>query len=165
MIVCVDANYRSDETVAAAVGIQNWDDAASCLERVMHVKQLPAPYIAGQFYLREMPAIVDLLATIRGITLIVVDGYVWLGKHRRGLGVHLYERFDAVYPVIGVAKRPFRNNDSALAVRRGGSACPLYVTAIGIELGQAATEIGRMHGPHRIPTILKRADRLARDAR
>jgi deoxyinosine 3'endonuclease (endonuclease V) len=108
------------------------------MECVAHLRQLPAPYIAGQLYLREMPAIVVLLAKIANFRLIVVDGYVWLGKDRRGFGAHLYEHLDGRCPVIGAAKRPFRDNDCAVAVRRGNSDRPLYVTAIGIELGQAS---------------------------
>jgi len=125
MIICVDADYRSREIVAAAAGIQYWDDAAPCMECVAHLRQRPAPYIAGQLYLREMPAIGVLLAKIANFRLIVVDGYVWLGKDRRGFGAHLYEHLDGRYPVIGVAKRPFRDNDCAVAIRRGNSDRPL----------------------------------------
>jgi len=38
----------------------------------------------------------------------------------------------------------------------------LYVTAAGMRLQEAADRIQRMHGPHRIPTLLKRVDTLAR---
>jgi deoxyribonuclease V len=64
--------------------------------------------------------------------------------------------------VVGVAKRPFRGAP-ALEVLRGASARPLYVTAIGIDAAHAADGVRRMHGAHRIPTLLTRVDRLCRD--
>ena len=66
--------------------------------------------------------------------------------------------------VIGVAKTSFHDNDAAIEVARGASARPLYVTAEGIDVTRAADDVRRMHGAHRIPTILKRVDRLARDS-
>jgi endonuclease V-like protein UPF0215 family len=49
-------------------------------------------------------------------------------------------------------------------VRRGTSANPLFVTAVGIELVAAADCVRRMHGEHRIPEIVRLTDRLARTA-
>jgi deoxyribonuclease V len=37
------------------------------------------------------------------------------------------------------------------------------VTAVGIDLAEAARRLGEMHGPYRIPTLLKRVDRLCRE--
>ena len=51
----------------------------------------------------------------------------------------------------------------AYELLRGTSQRPLFVTAIGIDYGQAARWIGRMHGDNRLPTILKQVDRLARN--
>ena len=71
----------------------------------------------------------------------------------------MHERCGA--PVIGVAKTSFVGA-TATPVIRGASATPLYVTAIGIEQAVAAAQITAMHGPFRIPTLIKRADTLAR---
>jgi deoxyribonuclease V len=38
----------------------------------------------------------------------------------------------------------------------------LFVTAAGIAPPRAADLVRSMHGPHRIPTLLKRTDQLAR---
>jgi deoxyribonuclease V len=60
-----------------------------------------------------------------------------------------------------VAKRPFHESQ-ALPVLRRESKNPLFVTAAGIEASEAAEHVRVMHGEHRIPTLLKRADALAR---
>ena len=96
-------------------------------------------------------------------TCIVVDGYVWLdGNHRPGLGAQLYEVLNCEVPVIGVAKNPFKETDHATELRRGKSDRPLYITAVGLPVAQAVVNIGVMHGPYRLPAILKRVDQLSR---
>jgi deoxyribonuclease V len=64
--------------------------------------------------------------------------------------------------VIGVAKTRFMRAEPVETVLRGRSRSPLYVTAVGMDLGEAASHIRAMHGPYRIPTLLKRADQLSR---
>jgi deoxyribonuclease V len=66
--------------------------------------------------------------------------------------------------VIGVAKTPFRGDTWSTPVLRGQSKNQLHVTSVGIDSSQAAARVAAMHGEHRIPTLLKLADRLARDA-
>jgi deoxyribonuclease V len=41
----------------------------------------------------------------------------------------------------------------------------LYVTAAGIEASVAADWIAGMHGPYRVPTVLKRVDQLVRTSK
>jgi deoxyribonuclease V len=65
-------------------------------------------------------------------------------------------------PVIGVAKTPFRTATHAALVFRGRSARPLYVTAAGMTIADAARLVAAMAGSFRLPDALKRADRLAR---
>lgn len=164
MIACIDVDYRSDVAVTACVGIRDWGDANPCVERVRRSQHEAADYIPGEFYRRELPCILDVLATVDDVTVVVVDGYVWLAKNRPGLGAHLHAALGGGVTVVGVAKTPFRDNDAAVALTRGGSDRPLYITAAGIELSAAADAIGRMAGAHRMPAILKRVDRLARDS-
>lgn len=161
MIACVDVDYRDAEAVAACVGIARWDDAAPSIESVVRIAAV-APYEPGAFYRRELPCILAVLATMRDVGLVVVDGYVWLARERPGLGARLHEALGGSVPVVGVAKTAFRGNDAAVPVLRGRSARPLYVTAIGVDVDAAARDLAAMHGDHRIPTILARADRLAR---
>jgi deoxyribonuclease V len=53
---------------------------------------------------------------------------------------------------------------SSPEVRRDESTKPVYVTAVGMDIALAAEHVARMHGTYRLPTMLKRVDRLAREA-
>lgn len=164
VLVCVDVQYSATATLAALVGFRAWTDAAAAFELIEVSPADPLPYQPGRFFERELPYLAAILArvgerTAEPLDAIVVDGYVWLGPARPGLGVHVHERFGV--PVIGVAKTAFAGA-VAEPVVRGTSARPLLVTSIGIEPAAAAAAIGGMHGPFRIPTLLKRADSLAR---
>jgi deoxyribonuclease V len=96
------------------------------------------------------------------VDVVVIDGYVWLGPNRPGLGARLARQ--TPIPIVGVAKTSFKDNTEAIALTRGGSSRPLYVTATGMDVNAAVAAVARMHGTYRLPTILKRADRLARDS-
>ena len=105
-----------------------------------------------------------MTATVAGrLHTVVVDGHVWLGANesRPGLGAHLYRALGASIAVVGVAKNSFAGNQ-AIAVLRGQSKRPLYVTAAGTDVADAADAVRAMHGAHRIPTLLHQVDRLAR---
>ncbi len=56
----------------------------------------------------------------------------------------------------------FRTAAHAALVFRGRSGRPLYVTAAGMTIADAAHLVGAMAGSFRMPDALKRADRLAR---
>lgn len=162
MIACVDAAYRDSEAVAACVLLHSWTDGVSAGEIVRTVAPVE-DYRPGEFYLRELPCILALLRQVREPPhAVVVDGYVWLAEGRPGLGARLYESLGRSTAVVGVAKSRFAGATGAVPVMRGRSARPLYVSAAGIEVEQAAHHILMMHGAHRIPTLLKLADRLSR---
>ena len=162
MIACVDVNYGVAEVVVACVGIRDWTDDVPSMERVVRAAEVVAPYVPGQFYLREMPWIIRILESLTDVDLVVIDGYVWLAKDKPGLGARLFESLAGRCPVVGVAKGAFHNNDCAIPVMRGESTRPLYVTAAGIDADVAAEGVARMAGLHRMPVILKRVDRLTR---
>lgn len=162
MIVAVDVDYGANEVVAAGVGFAAWTDEHAAIEIVVTSDASPAPYEPGRFYLRELPHVRSVLGLVgTPIDAIVVDGYVWLAPDKGGLGAHLYAALGQATPVIGVAKTQFAGA-TAVEVLRGASARPLYVTAAGIDPAVAAQHVLAMHGEHRIPTLLKRADQLAR---
>jgi len=118
-------------------------------------------YRPGEFYLRELPAIRAVCRDAGPFALIVVGGYVDLDPAGRpGLGAHVHDEFGV--PVIGVAKTTFRTATHAAQIRRGQSARPLFVTAAGMTIADAASLIENMAGPFRIPDALRTADRLAR---
>jgi deoxyribonuclease V len=160
---CVDVDYRERAVVAACVGFQGWAAPAPRLERVVVTPGAAPEYEPGAFYRRELGYLLSVLAALpEPPELIVVDGFVWLGAERPGLGAHLHAALLGRSAVVGVAKRPY-HGALGIPVQRGHSAQPLYVTAIGVPLDEAAAGVRAMHGPHRIPTLLKRVDRLCRD--
>ncbi|NOK31922.1 endonuclease V [Corallococcus exercitus] len=164
MLACVDVDYRPDVTVAACVLFRGWTDgkeAGHLVER----GPIAEPYEPGQFYRRELPHLLRVLAGVQEpLEAIIVDGYVWLGEDKPGLGAHLYEALCQAVPVIGVAKTPYVTTGSALPIVRGQSLKPLLITAIGMETATAAEHIRRMHGSSRMPTMLKFVDRLCRES-
>ena len=161
MISAFDVHYMEDGSAsAAAVLFSNYRDAEPS-EIFTQLLPCPAQYIPGEFYRRELPCILMLLQQMEKTPdEIIIDGYVMLGN-RPGLGQHLFKSLDSKIPIIGVAKSLFEGS-SAAEVFRGGSINPLYITAAGLDLQEASKRIKTMHGDHRIPTLLKRVDLLAR---
>src|SRR5262245_3674269 len=159
MFACLDGDYRNGGAVAACVLFTDWGDEVSAGECVRRIPAV-APYQPGQFYRRELPCLLAVLGEVEApLQAVVVDGYVWLGdEHTPGLGAHLYEALGRAVPVVGVAKTRFGGARAAREVRRGASCRPLYVTAAGVDVEEAARGVARMHGHHRIPTLLKRVD-------
>jgi deoxyribonuclease V len=162
MLACVDVDYRDVGAVAACVCFNTWSDPTPASESAIQIEDVQ-PYEPGQFYRRELPCILAVLKSLPDSPrVVIIDGYVWLGKQRPGLGAHLYEALDKQVPVIGVAKTHFVGAEPVVLVTRGRSRTPLYITAAGLDLAVAASNIKAMHGPFRIPTMLKRVDELSR---
>lgn len=162
MMACVDVDYREHESVAACVLFSHWTSALADAEWIERLPP-PEPYQPGEFYRRELPCLLQVLQRAPVLQAVVIDGYVWLDADSRpGLGSHLYESLQRKVPVIGVAKTAFRGATFAMSVLRGESQSPLYVTAAGMRVELAAAGVQRMHGPYRLPTLLKRVDQLAR---
>lgn len=123
-----------------------------------------APYEPGAFYKRELPCILEMLGRLETLPeVIFVDGYVDLGVDHPGLGRHLFDALDGKIKVIGVAKTPFWNAPH-LAVNRASSTRPLWVTAAGMAVEEARDILVALHGPYRVPTMLKAVDSLSRGA-
>ncbi|MDG6109441.1 hypothetical protein Daura_04110 [Dactylosporangium aurantiacum] len=61
-----------------------------------------------------------------------------------------------------MAKTAFLSATHAVPVRRGGAARPLFVTAAGVPLADAAALVAAMAGEFRLPDALRRVDALAR---
>ena len=163
VIVALDVDYREDRVVTACVGFVGWPDAVAALEKTTVSMSPPAEYVPGSFYKRELPYLLAILAGLAP-DIIVVDGFATLDGGAKGLGAHLRDALDARPIVVGVAKRPWQGGVAGVAIVRGDSKAPLYITACGIDAGDAAKYVAAMHGPHRTPTLLKRVDRLARDS-
>jgi len=160
VIYCVDVDYQPAGVTAACVGFVQWTDATSSAETVVRTVGAAPEYASGRFFERELPYLTGVLDRVaQPPTTIIVDGYVSLGPDRPGLGARLHEARGI--PVVGVAKSRFAGAE-AVEVVRGDGRRPLYVTAIGLDVAAAAAHVQAMHGPYRIPTLVKRADALAR---
>ncbi len=159
MICCLDVDYKESRGRCAAVLFRDWEDVAP-VKTYSHVTDPVAPYEPGFFYKRELPCMLNTLCGVaEDISVLVIDGYVWLGENRGGLGYHLYETLERRIPVIGVAKTAFRGAEAvALPVLRGKSDNPLWVTAIGMNVRDASLFIQKMAGTYRLPTLIKLAD-------
>jgi deoxyribonuclease V len=166
VIGILDAAYGDTASAVACVTLGDWEDA-SALAEFTHRAGPAADYQPGEFYKREMPLLLSVLGMLpRKPEIIVIDGYVWLGvEDRKGLGAHLFDALGGASSVVGIAKTKFHGASYwAAEVRRGGSDNPLYVTTAGVDAGEAAAAVKRMHGEHRIPSLVTMVDRLAREA-
>lgn len=177
MIVALDAHYPAKGPArTAGVLFADWRDREP-LREIVRETTAPRPYQPGAFYRRELPGLLAVIkaagagpaagassaAAAGRLEAAVVDGYVWLGpsESRPGLGFFLWEALEGTVPVVGVAKSSFAGAP-AIPVFRRSSQRPLYVTGVGMPAPLAARCLIFMHGAHRIPTLLKWADRLAR---
>ncbi|MFZ5442044.1 MAG: endonuclease V [Myxococcota bacterium] len=160
-----DVHYEDDHATAACVLAPSWSAAepSACLtERVSPI----AAYEPGAFYKRELPCLLAVLKKAGPVDCVVVDGYVWLdGAGTPGLGAKLYEALGAKVPVIGLAKTAFRGSEMALALPRPGTEKPLFLTAVGVTPELALSWAKELHGPYRLPTMIKRVDQLSREGR
>lgn len=163
MILAVDVAYGDNRAVIAGVLFNDWPDAMPA-EEIVISRPVPDNYLPGQFYRRELPCIAALLEHVsQPVDFIIVDAFVYLGRDKKaGLGKHLRDILEQKIPVIGVAKKPYRETPESCKVLRGRSLKPLYVTADGISLERAKFLVSIMHGKGRIPTMLRYVDRLCR---
>ena len=163
MIAAFDVCYRDDLACAAAVLFARFESTEPA-EEYSDVSKVAGEYVPGLFYRRELPPLVRLIERY-GIEpeIALIDGYVLLdGVGKPGLGAYLYDYFGKKIPVIGIAKKRYDALPKRYELYRGGSARPLYVTALGMGLEEAKEAVRSMHGRHRIPSMLKRVDALSR---
>ena len=162
MKAALDAFYDDNHAHAACVILNSWSDdeaVAMCRVSVPGVQL----YQPGRFFARELSPLVSVLEeTGEKFSHVIIDGYVHLKDNRMGLGAHLHKALPYPAVVIGVAKNPLAVADRFETIHRGRSSKPLFVSSIGCSVDEAAAIVARMHGPFRIPTLLRLADRLAR---
>lgn len=163
MHVALDVYYGPTSARGAAIGFAHATDETPAFRVTLEFPGAPSEYEPGEFKKRELPYLVRLVeASPAPLTTILVDGYVFLDGGRPGLGGHLYEALDRTVPVIGVAKTRYRGA-GAIELLRGTSKSPLLISAAGMEPAAAAAFVARLHGEHRIPTMLRLVDRASRD--
>jgi deoxyinosine 3'endonuclease (endonuclease V) len=165
MIIAIDVHYRETEAKIIALAFENWTDNMPTQIYTAITTEI-AEYKSGMFYKRELPCIAQIMKQIdlEMVSFLVVDGYVYLDDAgKKGLGFYVFEHFEGQFPVIGVAKSHFFDNEKLVyPVVRGGSLKPLYVTAIGVDLETAAVAVKSMAGDFRMPTLLKKLDSLTK---
>jgi deoxyribonuclease V len=162
----VDAYYKDNKAKGICILFEQWSATEIFSIHEAAIEQV-SNYEPGAFYKRELPCILKVLQQVNLSLLdaIIVDGYVYLDNNGKyGLGAHLYETLQEAVPVIGVAKSRFYNNTKhVVEVKRGTSNHPLFITAIGIDVLEAAKHIQKMAGQYRIPTLLQYLDQKTRD--
>lgn len=161
MFGAADVHYPSyGGATAALVMAEDPIFAVLALERTVFVPEV-APYHSGEFYLRELPPLREVVDGVTGLDLLIIDGYVDLDPSGRpGLGAYVHNELGV--PVIGVAKNRFAPATHAVQVFRGSATRPLYVTSAGVATAEAARLIQHMAGKFRLPDALRRVDALAR---
>jgi len=161
-LLAVDVGYSACGAKAAGVEFDDWSAAEPIRTWTSEVGEVEA-YIPGEFYKRELPCILRLLSDHQlQPDCIVVDGFVYLdGRSKPGLGKHLFNALAGAIPIIGVAKTTFVGIPHSFQVIRGKSKRPLFVTSEGVGVEAAKELVRSMHGLHRVPTLLKIADRLS----
>lgn len=165
LILAFDTYYYGNKAKTVCFSFEDWQSKEK-IKSFEETLENPAAYQSGSFYKRELPCILSLISRIdlSDVDVIIIDGYVFVDDSGKlGLGGHLYYRLHGIIPVIGVAKtRLVSVNRSCKAVLRGNSRQPLYISAIGIFIDEAANDILSMAGNFRIPTLLKEIDTFSR---
>jgi deoxyribonuclease V len=161
-LLAVDVQYRGSTGFCAGVSFEEWTQQNPTEEYVAR-RDGVNDYVPGNFYLRELPCIIDLLSAAPRADYIIIDGYVFLAdEHHPGLGKHLFDAIGEKSAVIGVAKTRFHNVPERYEIYRGKSRRPLFVSCVGCTMETAKESIRSMHGEGRIPTLLKSVDDLCR---
>lgn len=166
MIVAIDVYYKNGRAKSVSIEFEDWKDEKPTQIHTVELDGI-AEYVPGEFYKRELPCIIKVLkkSDLSKVEAIIVDSYVQLDDEGKlGLGGYLYHHLEEKIPVIGVAKKKFHTlNKMGIPVLRGESKKPLYVTALGIDLEEAATKVQGMAGEYRFPELLKILDGVTKD--
>ncbi len=164
MILAFDTYYFENKAKTVCVAFNEDETEIKFYDEVIDSVE---EYIPGQFYKRELPCIKNLLKKIDIIDVkyIIIDGFVFLNDSKKlGLGGFLYKELNNKIPVIGVAKTNFASIEKEKRLLfRGNSQNPLHITAIGIDVDEALKKIENMNGEFRLPTLLKKLDRLTKE--
>lgn len=164
MLACLDVHYGGSLAHAGAIVFRTWTDEHPICQYEASSREA-GEYVPGEFYKRELGPLLEVISLIpHSLQTLLIDGYCTLSEEGRpGLGAHLYSALNQSVRIIGVAKTCFRSAPAA-QVLRGTSMRPLYVSALGMPVLEAAQGVARMHGRFRIPTLLRAVDALARQA-
>lgn len=161
MKLAFDVHYKKTGAKTVCAVFEKWEDKIAKSFIIKYLAEVE-DYIPGQFYKRELPCIMTVLEDLdlSKIEVIIIDGFVVLDDDNKpGLGFYLYEKLNRQIPIVGVAKSGFHDNEKNVKkVLRGDSKKPLYVTAAGMDVHEAAMNVQDMFGDFRMPDILREVD-------
>jgi deoxyribonuclease V len=174
----VDASYK-DEVGRAAVVVCSFPDL-TVLDQATATRTNVFPYVPGLLSFREMPQVLDALATLRvQPDVLMVDGQGYAHPRRFGIASHLGVYLDR--PAIGIAKSRLvgtytepgpavgdftplidRGATIGAVLRTKPKTNPLFIS-VGhkIDLPTAIAVVLRCLRGYRLPETTRLADRLA----
>lgn len=185
MILAIDVYYYPQESwksyTVSGVKFKSWDSKEPD-EIIRFTKSKSdnnlciAPYVSGSFKDRELPCILEFLKqeNLKDVDTIIIDGYVILVNNElesiNTLGTSLYSELCVNglghISVVGIAKSKYHDESmmiESVPVLRGDAIRPIYVTAAGwISSGEAAEKVRSMYGEHRLPDLIKLADKYSK---
>jgi deoxyribonuclease V len=163
MKAVLDVHYDKQIAHAACIEFLNWSDKDPARTIVVPTG-VPSAYRPGRFFERELPCLLAVLKKAgRRYEALIIDGYVFLkAPVLYGLGARLEQALPYSPKVIGVAKNPLRVADRFVAIHRGKSKKPLFVSSVNMPVKDAAGLVAGMDGPYRIPTLIRLADKACR---
>lgn len=163
IIACFDVYYYQNSAQACCIVFETKPNERIISQYGAVVKSVD-DYVPGEFYRRELPCLLSVYKKVEeDIDLAIVDGFVWLGNGKKGLGGYFFEALNNKVPVIGVAKTFYQGCRDYREVYRGKSSKPLFISSTGIDLDYAADLIKNLKGENRLPNVLKKVDGLTRD--
>jgi deoxyribonuclease V len=159
----VDVYYKKESATTALVEFSDFS-SDKVTGTFIQKSEIPAPYIPGKFFLRELPCILKILEKANRVyKIILIDGFVFLRKPAcYGLGGHLAKALDFKTVIIGIAKNYFNLAERFVEIKRGKSSKSLYVSSFKMKPEKAGSLIKEMFGSYRIPYMLKLTDRLSK---
>ena len=164
MKLALAVHFHGDGASVAALAFDEWDAPEASLTFTSRVAPVDEP-ARRALDLRELPCVMHLLKEhALEPAVIVMDGSVYLdAAETPALGRALYDALGGRTAVIGVSTRSTPDMPAQFEVSREEEARPVIVTCVGIDLGAAKARVRTMHGKRRVPTLLKRVGRIARD--
>lgn len=148
------ADAKINERTARIAGVLFRDPMSISTHREINVdlSGIKAEHTKDQ---QELSCIITLLEMIPTSPKVIILN----GCTDPEMGQHLFDLLSQEIPVIEVSSFPGIGDP----VYRGENTKPLFVTATGIDSKSASGIIEKMHGKHRIPTLLKHVDVLIRE--
>ncbi|MDH0867111.1 endonuclease V [Mitsuaria sp. GD03876] len=165
MKLFVAVHLDGSQATAAAVAFEDWNAAEATKTYLSPIAQVDKA-VRGELDLRALPCVMQLLAEHKlEPELLLIEGFVHLdGDETPGLGQHLFQALGGRVPVVGVSKKGLPGLSAQFEVMREDETPPLVVTSAGLDIGAAKVRLRSMHGRKRVPTLMKLAARLAKNA-